>query len=83
MGVGYICLTDQNLRIVCLRLLGESFERVRKSNKGGLVSRFLEPLRELLDKTTVSTADQYWTIPNSSIQGAQILTDEFLMGKIL
>ena len=81
MGVGYICVTNQNLRMVCSGKLGEAFEKIIISNKGNLISRFFEPVRELLDKTTVSAIDQYWTIPNSSIRDAQILADEFLIDK--
>jgi hypothetical protein len=79
IGLGYVCLTDQNLRIISLGKPSELIERERKNSKRGIGSILFGPLRELLDKTGVSTIDQNWVIPNNTLQGAQLLTDAFLM----
>lgn len=81
LGVGYVCLTDQNLRIVSLGKPSEILEKERKNDNRGVLSFVLGPLREYMDKTKVETTDQLWTVSNRNIKDAQILTDEFLMGK--
>ena len=72
-GHGYLCITNQNLRTVSLKQLSEKFPNGWRGQKVSIDTS----LGLWFDDTKASTKDEYWTIPNGIIQGAQSLTNSF------
>ena len=66
-GSGYLCLTDQSVRIVSLGALSERFPLY----SGGVVLGILSRIAREHDR--LETEDRVWAIPYQSVSGAQTI----------
>ena len=73
IGGGYLCLTDQNVRIVSLGQMNNFLEAHVKKGVSSFVADVLTGVAGgVVEHPEISKDDKLWTIPNQTIVGAQI-----------
>lgn len=70
-GQGYVALTLENLFVISISNLPSRFQKPRATS----IFKFFLPVR---DRIEPEKEDKMWTIPVSSVQRAEIVTDRYI-----
>jgi len=80
LGAGYVCISDQNLRIISLGQLGPVLKSITKKGAAGFLGDVFTGVGGgVVEHQEVSSEDQVWTIPNETLLGAQTSNGQVLV----
>lgn len=72
-GTGYLCITDRNIYIYSFAKLTDKYPMYRK----GVMDFVFNALAQEMDLTEKSERDQYWTVPNETVLGTQVIENYY------